>query len=41
MRDGFVLFSCEPTHASRLAVFRSDAGRPGEFVVDLDEIIVL
>jgi hypothetical protein len=39
--DGLVLLRREPAHATWLAVFWADAGRPGEFVVDLDEVVVL
>lgn len=39
--DCFILFSGKPAYAAFGAVFRADAGGPGEGVVDLDEVVVL
>jgi len=41
MLDCFVLLSAEPTDSAWFAIFRSDAGGPGEFIVDLDKVVIL
>jgi hypothetical protein len=39
--DCAVLFRREPAEGSGGAVFRANGGRPGEGIVDLEEVVVL